>query len=66
MSCSLTSSHSTGTRGAVQADLGAVGQRRAAGVGGRELNEPGRHQVRRDDDGARVGGQLDVVVAPSW
>ena len=46
--------------GAVQPDGGAVGQRRArrcADVVGRgELNEPGRHQVRRHDDGACVGG----------
>ena len=51
-----------GNAGPVEADLRAVGQRRALGVGGGELNEPGRHQVRRDDDGAGVGGQLDAAV----
>ena len=50
-----------GHAGAVEAHLGAVGQRRAAGVGRRELNEPGGHQVRRDDDRLRISRQLDVV-----
>ena len=60
--CSLTSSHSTGTAVAVQPDARAVGQRRSAGVGGRELNEAGGHQIRRDDQRLRIGGHLHPVV----
>ena len=66
VSCSLTSSHSTGTAVRSRPDLGAVGHHRATGVGRGELNEPGRHQVRRDDERLGVGGQLDAVLAPSW
>ena len=48
-------------RGAGQVDASAVGQRRPAGVCRGELNEPRRHQVRRDDDGLGVLRNLHVL-----
>ena len=49
-------------RRAIQPDLRAVGHHRAAGVGGCELNEPGRHQVWRDDQRLGIGGHLHPVL----
>ena len=48
--------------GAVKPDARAVCQCRAAGVRRRQLNEPGRHQVRRDDERLGVVGDLHIVV----
>ncbi len=48
--------------GAVQPDLCPVGHQRATGVGRGELNESGRHQVRRDDECLGVGRHLDAVL----
>lgn len=48
--------------GAVQPDLRSIGEYGTSGVGGGELNEPRRHQVRGDDECAGIGRQLHAVL----
>lgn len=48
-------------RGAGQIDARSVGQHRSAGVNRGELNEPRRHQVRRNDQRLGIPRNLDVV-----